>query len=247
MKQRDIIFFDLETTGVDTQKDRIVQIAAIKKSIDGKTLETKNVLVNPEMEIPQEAIDVHGITNEMVQDKPTFKQIAKGVRAFFEGCDLAGYNSDKFDVVLLDSELERVGVGGVDWEFNSVDVFNLYRRLYPNTLSDVYKRLTGKELENAHDALSDIEATMEILGELQGKHQGVEYEGSSPKDLEEFVNEGRQRVDVAGYFYKDGEDVVRWCLGKYKDQPVKGTDSGYISWFKGKMPKRSFEILKGLN
>lgn len=242
-----IVFFDLETTGVDTNKDRIVQIAAIKKDHKGAVLESMNLLINPEVSIPKEASEVHGITDDMVKDKPTFSEVAKSIKDFFLGCDLAGYNSDKFDIVLLDAELSRVGLNGIDWDFNSIDVLSLYRKLYPNTLSGVYERLTGKELENAHDALSDIEATIEILETLHDRHLGTDYTSPEADVIESFVNEGRKRVDVAGYFYEDEEQVIRWSLGKYKDSPVKGTDQGYIRWFEGKMSPNSFKILKNLN
>lgn len=240
--ERDIIFFDLETTGVDTQQSRVVQIAATKLKTNGEK-EHKQYLINPTIPIPQEASEVHGIYDEDVKDSPTFKELSKNMKAFFSGCDLGGYNSDKFDIPLLNAEFERAGQGSIDWEFNSVDVFSLYRKLFPNSLGDVYKRLVGKDLENAHDAKADIDATMEILEVLKKDFSDLP---DNTKELEDFIYEDKKRVDLSGFFYEK-DDEVFWSFGKYKDTPVKGTDSGYINWFKDKMPTQSYDILCKLN
>jgi DNA polymerase-3 subunit epsilon len=157
-----IIFFDLETTGIDIAKERICQIACIKIDLDGKQTE-KELLINPTIPIPKEATEIHGITDEMVADKPTFANISKSLFEFFEGCDIAGYNSNVFDVPLLAEEFSRSRIEFPNWELNFVDVLQYERLLKPNKLADVYKRYTGKDLEGAHDALNDVRATLEIL------------------------------------------------------------------------------------
>ena len=139
-----IVFFDLETTGVDTENSRIVQISGVKISTDG-TKFNFNSYVNPLIPIPKEATDVHGITDDMVKDAIVFEKLAKRIYEIFQGCDIGGFNSDGFDVPLLCAEMKRVDVEFLDWEYNLVDVMKLYRQLYPNTLSDIYLRLLGKE------------------------------------------------------------------------------------------------------
>lgn len=231
------VVIDFETTSVDTELTRIVQIGAIKYNTDGTT-EEKNVLINPETPIPAEASEVHGITDEMVKDAPKFKQIAKSLREWVKDCDFITYNGESFDLPVLNAELVRAGLEPIDWEFNSVDVFKLYRHLYPNTLSDVYKRLTGKEIENAHDAMNDVLATKEILEVLK---QGIEPQ--SNKDIDLMLQGDKLRYDVAGKMYKDTEGTVRWNFGKVKDQAVT-SNSGYANWFlKQNFPKESKEKL----
>lgn len=104
-------------------------------------------------------MEIHGITDEMVKDKPTFRQYAQGIRDWFYGSDIGGFNSDSYDVNLLIAEMNRVGITFADWDLNLLDVMKLYRKLYPNTLSEIYKRLFGEELDGAHNALNDVIAT----------------------------------------------------------------------------------------
>mgnify|MGYP001176797288 FL=1 len=236
--EKPIIFFDLESSGLNTESDRIVQIGAIKYNPDGTT-EEKDVLVNPEIDIPLDASEVHGITNEMVADAPVFKRISVNFRKWLEGCDFAHFNGDSFDLPLLNAELVRAGLDPIDWEFNSVDVLKLYRQLYPNTLSDVYKRLTGKEPENAHNAVFDLYMTKEILDILS-----KDLEDSTPKGIDEFLQGDKKRYDIAGKMYKDTEGIVRWNFGKVKDQDVR-LDPGFGKWFLGQnFPKESKDLYK---
>src|SRR3990172_1844736 len=185
--EKSIIYFDLETTGVETETARIVELACIKYKPDG-TQEEKTILVNPTIPIPKEASDVHNITDEMVKDKPTFKQYAQGMRDWFKDCDLAGFNSNNYDVPLLSAEFERAGLEGIDWNPNLFDVLTLYRNLFPNTLSDVYKRLTGEELEGAHGALADITAT-KVIGDIIFPMLVEQSETliETPKDVDEYL------------------------------------------------------------
>jgi len=157
-----IVFFDLETTGVNTSHDKIVQIGAIKLNIDG-TEEVKNVLINPTIPIPAGATAVHGISDEDVKDKPKFNQIAKSFAAWLRGCDLAGYNSDNFDIPMLIEEFSKAGVEFPEDGTSFVDVLKIERLVNSHTLGNTYKRYTGDELEGAHDALADVRATLTIF------------------------------------------------------------------------------------
>lgn len=235
--KRPIIVYDLESTGVDTNKDRIVQIAAIKINPDG-TREEKDVLINPEIPIPTESSDVHGITDDMVKDAPKFKQIAKSLGEFFEDSDICGFNSDSYDNNLLLAEMGRVGV---DFSFdgaNSIDVLKLYRELYPNTLEAIYERLTGDVLEGSHNALFDIKGTLIVLEKILPKDL------KTPKEVDEFLQKDKKRVDWGGKIYQDEEGNYRWNFSKNKDQLVKD-DQGFYQWFlRTDFPKDSKNKLK---
>lgn len=218
-----IVWFDLETSGVNTEEDRIVEIACLKINPDG-TKETKITLINPEINIPLEASTVHGITNETVKDSPKFKQIATSLREWFKDCDLGSYNGNNFDIPLLSAELVRAGLEPIDWNPNLLDVFTLYRYLFPNTLSDVYKRVTGKELEGAHGALADVEATFEIA-EILTK----DLEQQTTEQIDLMLQADKIRVDLAGKLYKDEEGVVRYAFGKDVNKSVKD-EPGFAKW-----------------
>ena len=239
-----IIFFDLETTGVDVMTSRIVQIACIKIGVDGSR-ETKDLLVNPTISIPKEASDVHGITDEMVKDSPTFKQISKGVENFFLGCDIGGYNSDRFDIPLLSEEFSRAGI---NFDFSNcvfVDVLKLESLINTRKLGDVYKRYTGTELENSHNALADIEATVTILEHQLNILSQKEGSFTSPIELETFCSQDKKRFDVAGKMYQK-DNVVYWSFGKNIDKPVL-EDKSYLDWFlKSDFPLESKRKIKSL-
>jgi len=220
---KSIIWFDCETTGVSTEDDRIVEIACLKINPDG-TRETKETLINPEIPIPLEASSVHGITDEKVKDAPKFKRIATSLREWFKDCDLGSYNGNNFDIPLLSAELVRAGLQPIDWNPNLLDAFTLYRHLFPNTLSDVYKRLTGKGLENAHSALADVEASLEIAEILT---KGIEQQ--TVEDIDLMLQGERIRVDLAGKLYRDSEGVVRYAFGKDVNKSVKD-EPGFARW-----------------
>ena len=225
-----LCFFDIESTGVETETARIVELACIKYNVDG-TQEEKTILVNPGVPIPVEASDVHGITDEIVKDKPFFKQYAQAVRNWFDGCDLAGFNSDNFDIPLLSAEFERADLEGINWNPNLLDIMKLYRLLYPNTLSDVYKRLTGKELEGAHGALIDIMGTKEIADILIPKLKETTDENlETVFNIDNFMQGEKKRFDLAGKMYKDTDGVVKWNFSKNKDKAVLA-DLGFVNWF----------------
>ena len=157
-----IIFFDLETTGTDISKDRIVEICYIKVCPDGKEIEyTKRI--NPEMHIPEQASEVHGIYDADVKDCPTFKEVAREIANEFEGCDVAGFNSNRFDLPLLAEEFLRAQVDIDLSRLRAIDVQVLYHKREPRTLSAAYKFYCGENLEDAHSALADTRATYNVL------------------------------------------------------------------------------------
>lgn len=244
--EKPIIYFDVETTSVETETARIVELACIKYNPDG-TQEEKTIRVNPTISIPLEASEVHGITDEDVKDLPTFKQYAQAIRNWFEGCDLAGFNSNNYDVPLLGAEFERAGLPGINWNPTLFDVLTLYRKLFPNTLSDVYKRLTGKELEGAHGAVADIFATKEIgdiLFPMLVEQSEIPIE--TPKDVDDYLQGDKKRFDLAGKMYIDVDGVVKWNFSKNKDKAVLA-DSGFLNWFNQQgFPQESKNKIKEL-
>jgi len=223
--ERPLITFDLETTGTDVEVDRIVQVAATKKLLDG-TIERKNIFVNPTIPIPIGATEVHGISDEMVKDAPTFKQISVNLQAWFRDCDIGGFNSDKFDIPLLSAEFNRLGVVFIDWDCNFLDTMKAYRHFYPNTLVAIYERLFGEGFDGAHDALNDVLATDRVLEKV------IELnfqEGITVKELDDLLQGDRKRFDIAGKIYIDSEGVHRWSFGKYIDKPIT-IDMGFTQW-----------------
>lgn len=219
---RPIVFFDLETTGVDTENDRIVQISGFKINSNGERFEF-NTYVNPGVPIPKEASDVHGITDDMVKNSITFEKLSKRIYEIFHGCDVGGFNSDGFDIPLLCAEMKRAGIEFMDWDYNLIDVMKLYRHLYPNSLGDIYKRLLGKDIENAHDAASDVSATVEILDFLVDK-----IEQKSVEEIDLMLQGEKKRCDLAGKIYFDGAEY-RWSFGKNVGRPVN-SDYGFAAW-----------------
>ena len=227
--------FDLETTGTDTQQSRIVQIAVLVEK-DGKET-TYETLVNPTIAIEKGATEVHGITDEMVKDKPKFADIAEEVLGMFADIEnIVTFNGNNFDLPLLITELDRCGLELDLSDKNLVDVLAIERKLNDNTLSSVYKRYTGEVLDDAHDALADVRATREVL-EYQLSKLGKDT------DLEAFTRDGKPRADIAGKFAWEG-DVVVWTFGKNKGQDVK-KDRNYADWFlRQDFPKESKEFLR---
>ena len=222
---RQIVFFDLETTGLNLSTDRAVSIATLKIDLEGKT-EEKKILINPEMDIPSEASDIHGITNEMIAEAPTFKQISKSLFAYFENCDIAGFNSDYYDVPLLMKEFSRCGIEFPTWDLNLVDVLKFERMLNSNKLEEVYLRYTGKALEGAHDALNDIKATFEILMCQLQKHGKDDL---TPQQIDLMCQGERKRFDLSGKTYLNANGEVCWSIGKNANAVVT-KDKAYLNW-----------------
>lgn len=232
--------FDCETTGVSTTEDRVIQIAAIKKFPDG-TREEKKYLINPEIPIDPKATEVHGITDEMVKNAPTFKQLSVSMGKWFYGSDISGFNSDSFDCNIMISEMERCGLTFLDWDCYLVDVMKLYRHFYPNTQEAIYERFFGEKLEGAHDALNDCRASDRILEKIINDNFETV---PTPKDLDLLLQGDRLRVDYAGKLYKDSEGVVRYNFGKDKDKSVK-EEQGFARWMlNNDFPKDTKDKLK---
>ena len=230
--QRPIVVFDLETTGVQITRDRIVEISILKVYPDGEQ-ETKTRRINPEMHIPEEATAVHGITDADVADCPTFAQVARSLYSWIEGCDIAGFNSNRFDVPMLVEEFLRAGVA-VDFDDRHfIDVQTIYHKMERRTLEAAYKFYCSKTLENAHSAEADTRATFEVL-EAQLDHYPEELTNDVAA-LAEFSSYGR-RVDFAGSLAFNDQDEIVINFGKYKGVPVTEVfrrDSGYYSWVMG--------------
>lgn len=223
-----LIFFDLETTGINIVKDRIVEISFVKIYPNQKE-ERKTRRINPEMPIPPESTAIHGITDEDVKDCPTFKEIAKSLASQIEGCDLAGYNSNRFDIPLLAEEFLRAGV---DIDLNRrkfVDVQTIFHKMEQRTLAAAYKFYCNKSLDNAHTAEADTMATYEILMAQLDRYPELKNDINFLSDYSSFTN----NVDFAGRMvYNDkGEEVINF--GKYKGRLVEEvlkTDPSYYAW-----------------
>jgi DNA polymerase-3 subunit epsilon len=226
--KKPIIFFDLETTGTDISKDRIVEICYIKVSPDGKETEYTR-RINPGMHIPEGASAVHGIYDEDVKDCPMFKDVAREIANEFEGCDVAGFNSNRFDLPLLAEVFLRAQVDIDLSRIRAIDVQVLYHKREPRTLSAAYKFYCGKVLEDAHSALADTRATYEVLKSQLDFYDDLENDMEALSKESSFTN----NVDFAGRFIYDENGRELFNFGKYKGMPVDAVldrDPGYYGW-----------------
>jgi DNA polymerase-3 subunit epsilon len=211
---RPIAFIDLETTGVNISNDRIVEIAIIKVLPDD-TRQVKRKLINPLMPIPAGASDVHGITDEMVKDAPSFKQVANELKQFLDNCDLGGYNSNRFDVPMLIEEFLRAGVAfSVDGR-KLVDVQKVFHMMEQRTLSAAYKFYCNKVLDGAHSAEVDATATWEVLEAQIDRYPQI---GNTVDSIVKFTGED-DIVDFARRFVKEN-GIEIFNFGKHKGKPV---------------------------
>ncbi|WP_296636409.1 3'-5' exonuclease [Polaribacter sp.] len=238
-----IVFFDLETTGVNIATDRIVEISILKVFPNGNK-ESKTWLVNPEVEIPQGAADVHGITNEKVVTEPTFKELAGKVSEMIAGCDLAGFNSNRFDIPLLAEELMRAGIDFDMQDRKAIDVQVIFHKKEQRTLGAGYQFYCGKELEGAHGAEADTNATYEILLAQVDKYDDI---GNSVDTLSEFSTHGK-RADFAGFILMNEENQEVFSFGKYKGRTVEEVlteNPGYHNWIQNAdFPLYTKKVLK---
>ena len=227
--KKPIVFFDLETTGVQVSSDRIVEISILKIFPNGNK-ETKTWLVNPTIPIPSESTEIHGISNEKVKNEPTFKELAPEISKLIHNCDLAGYNSNKFDIPLLAEEFLRVGVDFDMKNRKAVDVQNIFHKMEQRTLIAAYKFYCNKELINAHSAEADTTATYEILLSQLEKYEELE---NNINFLSEFSLLGGKFADLAGFirYNNSGEEIL--SFGKYRGVTLKQIwqeNKGYFSW-----------------
>ena len=226
--KKPIIFFDLETTGLNLTHDRIVEVSVLKVMPNGEEIR-RTRRVNPEMHIPEEATATHHITDDDVKDEPTFKQIARSLAQMFIGCDIAGFNSNRFDIPMLDQEFQRADI---DFDFSKahfIDVQTIFHKKEPRNLIAAYRFYCGKDLEGAHSANADTEATYEVL-----KAQLDRYE-DLPRDIEALADFACQNknVDFMGRLIYDDQRREVVNFGKYKGriaEEVLRTDPSYYDW-----------------
>ena len=252
---RPLAFFDLETTGIKVATDRIVEICIVRVSPDGST-KTKTLRINPEMHIPAEVTAIHGITDEDVKDAPKFREVAHELAQFLENCDLAGFNSNHFDIPLLVEEFLRADI---DFDLKGrrfIDVQNIFHKMEPRNLRAAYKFYCDKELVNAHSAEADTIATYEILLAQLDRYQDAEFTDrkgnvSSPvandvKALSEFSN-ATKNVDLIGHLVYNEKNVEVFNFGKHKGKVVEQVfrdEPSYYDWMmKSEFPLSTKKVL----
>lgn len=242
---RPICFFDLETTGIDICKDRIVEISVLKVFPNGNR-ESRTWLVNPEMPIPPSSSAIHGVTDEKVANEPTFKELAQTIHNMIKDSDLAGYNSDRFDIPLLAEELLRAGL---DFDMKNrvaVDVQTIFHKKEERTLSAALKFYCGKTLENAHTAEADTTATYEILKSQLDRYPDLE---NDMKSLSEFTTR-KKAADFAGFIAFDDKGREIFTFGKHKGvlvETVFDQEPGYFGWIQGAdFPLYTKKVLTGI-
>jgi DNA polymerase III subunit epsilon len=250
-----IAFFDLETTGIKVATDRIIEISIVRQQVDG-ALKIKTLRINPEMHIPQEVTDIHGITDEDVKDCPTFKQVAHELARFLDNCDLAGYNSNHFDIPLLVEEFLRAEI---DFDLKGrrcVDVQNIFHKMEPRNLSAAYKFYCSKDLVNAHSAEADTLATFEILKAQLDRYADVVFKDKNGNLTQPVVNDikalsdftySTKAVDLIGHIVYNDKNVEVFNFGKHKGKAVAQVfidEPSYYSWMmKSEFPLSTKKVL----
>ena len=226
--KRPIVFFDIEATGLNIVTDRIVQLSYIKVMPNGEETE-HNYLINPECPIPHETTEIHHITNEMVADKPTFKELAAKIVQDWKGCDLAGFNSSRFDIPILMEEMYRAKV---DFDVSKralIDVMNIYHKKERRNLAAAYQFYCGKELTDAHSADADTRATYEVLKAQLGHYDDLENDVNW---LGEYSKAGNF-ADIAGNFVLNAKGEPCFNFGKHKGKTVTEVfekEPNYYAW-----------------
>ena len=240
-----LIFFDLETTGINIASDRIVEISWLKIQPDGRE-SIKTELVNPTIPIDPQATAIHGISDEDVKDKPTFSEMAQSLANDFEGCDFAGYNSNKFDIPLLAEEFLRAGVDFDLRKRKFIDVQVIFHKMEQRTLAAAYQFYCKKVLENAHSAEADTRATYEILKSQLDRYEHLQNDVDY---LSDFSTQNRS-ADLAGRIIYNDKDIEVFNFGKYKGEPVEEVlkkDPGYFGWIlNGDFPLYTKKVLTNI-
>jgi len=242
-----ICFFDVESTGLNVINDRILQIGIIKYHPNGKEPEELEMLINPGIPISEEALNVHGITPKMLANKPTFVQIAQELYDFIGDADLAGYNSNRFDIPILMEEFARVGMELSMKKRRTIDVQRIFYKMEPRTLKAALKYYCDEEIENAHDAMADVRATVSVFkGQLE-RYKGVTYKTDDGEEvldplrndiqaIHDFTNDLRT-IDATQRLKYDSKGEIVFNFGKYKDQSVAkviAKDKPYYHWIQNK-------------
>jgi len=240
---RDIVFFDIESTGLNVMKDRIVQIALIKYKKDGSEPIEKELLVNPGIPISEESMAIHGITPDKVANKPTFIQVAHEINEFIGDADLSGYNSDRFDIPMLMEEMARAGIDFDTEQRRTIDVQKIFYKMEPRTLVAALKHYCGKTLEDAHDALADVRATVDVLKGQLVMYKETDYVDGDGYTTErpikndmgaiaKFIGDTRT-VDATQRFKYNHQGVIVFNFGKYVGKPAAELlykDRQYLNW-----------------
>ncbi|MEM6877249.1 MAG: 3'-5' exonuclease [Bacteroidota bacterium] len=248
---RDLVFFDIESTGLNVVTDRIMQIALVKLKADGSEPEELEMLINPGIPIKAEALAVHGITPKMVARKPLFRQVADELLAFIADADLAGYNSNRFDVPILQEEFHRAGINFDLSKRRLIDAQRIFYRMEPRTLRAALKYYTGQDMVNAHDALADVRATVAVFkGQLEhyAETDYVDEDGNRThqplgQTMDEVAAfcENDRFLDATHRIKRDQDGQAVFAFGKYNGHPVGKTcaeDPNYMDW----MLKKDFTV-----
>jgi len=243
--QRPLVFFDLETTGTNVSHDRIVEIAAIKVMPDDSQIEYTR-RINPGIAIPPQATAVHHISNEDVRDKPVFAEIADEIAIFFDNCDIAGFNSNKFDIPLLIEEFSRAGKKFDISDRRFVDVQTIFHKMEQRTLIAAYKFYCGKNLEEAHSAFADTRATVEVLKAQLDKYDSLKNDIAFLSDF----STQKKTLDMAGRFVLNEQGQPIFNFGKHKGLTVMEVlekEPGYYDWMmRGDFAQNTKDVLTGL-
>ena len=241
-----LIFFDLETTGVNAAKDKIVEISYIKVYPNGKE-ESNTIRINPGRHIPEEATAVHHITDDDVKNCPSFKDVAKELSRVFEGCDIAGFNTNRFDLPLLVEEFLTAGVNIDMTKRKFIDVQTIFHKMEQRTLVAAYKFYCGKNLEDAHSADADTRATYEVLKAQLDRYPSLQNDVNF---LSEFSTQNKN-VDFAGRIIYNDKNVEVFNFGKHKGCPVEEVfrtiDRGYYDWMmQGDFPQNTKNVITNI-
>ncbi len=240
-----LIFFDVETTGLNVSKDKIIELSYIKVYPNG-TEESNTVRINPGFPIPAESSAIHHITDEDVKDCPMFKQVARILEKVFEGCDIAGFNSNRFDIPILVEEFLNAGVSINFSKRKFIDVQTIFHKMEQRTLSAAYKFYCHKELDSAHSACADTRATYEVLKAQLDMYPSLV---NDVEFLSKFSSQTRN-VDFAGRIVYNDNNVEVFNFGKYKGQPVEEIlkkDVGYYGWImQGDFPQNTKNVITAI-
>jgi len=240
-----IIFFDLETTGINVAQDRIVEISWLKVDLQGNEY-SKTMLINPTIPIPQEASNIHGIKDEDVKEAPAFQEVARALAREFEGCDLAGYNSNRFDIPLLAEEFLRADVDIDLMKRKFIDVQVIFMKMEQRTLEAAYQFYCNKKLDEAHSAKADTRATYEVLQAQLDRYGDLKNDIAFLSDFSSHSN----NVDFAGRIVYNQDMVEVFNFGKYKGKPVAEVlekDPGYYGWImQGDFPLFTKKVLTNI-
>jgi len=253
-----IVFLDLETTGINIVTDRIVELALLKINLDGSE-ECREMRINPQMPIPEKVSKIHGIYDEDIKDAPTFREVARSLAKFIEGCDLAGFNSNRFDIPLLAEEFLRVDVDIDLKKRKFIDVQAIFHKMEKRTLAAAFKFYCHQELDGAHGAMVDARATYDVLKAQLDVYQDAEYEDANGNVTRPIKNEVEalccfsaydRNADFVGRIVYDEKGVEVFNFGKNKGVPVEKVlreQPGYFGWImNGEFPLYTKKVLTAI-